>query len=272
MTTTIVVDCMGANLVAVLAHLTSPTQMAGYTTGGGGVTWSSAQLDRSPSPIRICQDAGATDYAADVLDVESGAATIADIATWLPRARANFKAGTRPGQRNPAIYCSESNLTNVANELVSIHETDVPIWEADYSFSQAQATTAVTSASGPFPIVGFQFDGDVINLYDVSVFSAAWLSTVSSKPAPAPKPAPIPVAPFAALSAKAVYTISLDRTIKGYKGEYSSQVYDAAGKQVATSNNSTDAAVTFTVSAPGTYSVHTGATGYSTGIKSVVVG
>lgn len=186
MSITVVIDCIGSNLSAVLVGREN-AQFAGYTTGSGGIAWTAAQFDRSPAPVRICQDAGATDTTADVLDVETGAATVADVPGWTKAALANFNAAKRPGQRKPTIYVNQSNMTAVCNALQAAGLT-ANLWLADYSLSQATATTDVEDASGPYPLIGVQFDPDVLNLYDVSIMSSAWLADVSGKPKPAPAP------------------------------------------------------------------------------------
>jgi hypothetical protein len=161
---------------------------AGYTTGSGGVPWTAADWKAHPGAVRICQDPGATDTTADVLDVERGAATTSVAARWAEAAAANFAAGKRPGQRHPAVYMSLSAVTPVVNALVAggIH-SGVGLWVANWNLTAAEATVLVQHAGGPFPVIGVQYGNR--GSYDVSVFSKPWLDAVSGDPPPHPHPA-----------------------------------------------------------------------------------
>ena len=157
-------------------------QVAGYVTGSSWIVWTAADWAAHPGAIRIDQSPfnTALDETADVLDFENGAATLADIASWVIAARANFLKGTRPGQRWPAIYCSKNNVTPVANALVAAHLTNVPLWVAEYYPGEAAAQAAVAAGSGPFPVIGFQYsDKGGNSTYDLDVFSVEWIHTVS---------------------------------------------------------------------------------------------
>ena len=171
-------DCTGANLAKVLPLIPPGAQLAGYATGSGGVPWSAAQWAAHPAAVRIDQDPAASDPTADVLDVEFGAATPADCPGWVRRAQADYARGARPGQRWPAIYFSASNVHIVADALVRGGVTSgAGFWIADWNFTSAQAFADVLNASGPFPIVAVQYRDP--GLYDVDVFSAAWLGNTS---------------------------------------------------------------------------------------------
>jgi hypothetical protein len=154
---------------------------AGYSTGTGIVPWGPAEWKAHPGAVRICQDPGATDSTADVLDVEAGAATIAHVARWAEAAAANVAAGKRPGQRHPAIYMSLSAVTPVVNALVAggIRE-GVGLWVANWNLTDAEATVLVRHGGGPFPVIGVQYRN--AGTYDVSVFARPWLDAVSGDP------------------------------------------------------------------------------------------
>ena len=173
MSTVVVCDATHANI----GHL--PHGMAaGYTTGSHGIAWTAADWQAHPGAVRIDQDPAASDPAADVLDVEQGAASPADAAGWAKRALASYKAATRPGQRHPLIYMSRSQVTAVVNALTAGGVTSgVGLWIADWSRTRAQAEAEVGTASGPFPVAAVQYHN--AGLYDISVFSAAWLQEVS---------------------------------------------------------------------------------------------
>jgi Putative peptidoglycan binding domain len=149
----------------------------GYSTGPG-IAWTTPQWQANPGALRTCQDAGATDATADVLDVENYAATVADCPGWVKRARAAYAAALRPGQREPCIYVNQSNIHLVANELLNAGVTGVVyLWLADYNYSPAAAAALVVAASGPYPEVGIQYavDGD----WDLDVFASSWLNVQS---------------------------------------------------------------------------------------------
>lgn len=166
---------------ANIARLPKTGIGVGYTTGGSGIEWTEADWLAHPGAVRICQDAGATDATADTLDVERGAATLADCPGWSIRASASYRAGTRAGQRKPSIYTSASNVTPVVNSLVAGGIKDgVGLFVADWNLSNAQAVLDLQSSAGPFPIDGFQFAN--AGLYDIDVFLASWLEATASDP------------------------------------------------------------------------------------------
>src|SRR5215468_448871 len=92
-------------------------QAAGYTTGSADIRWTAADWAAHPGAVRIDQDWQAADPSADVLDVETGAATPAEVPGWFAQAKGDFAKAVRPGQRWPAIYVNQSNITAVANAL-----------------------------------------------------------------------------------------------------------------------------------------------------------
>ncbi len=155
---------------------------AGYTTGSGIVPWGPADWKAHPGAVRICQDPAASDTTADCLDVEQGAATISTVARWAEAAAASVAAGTRPGQRHPAVYMSLSAVTPVVNALTAggIH-SGVGLWVANWNLTAAEAAVLVQHAGGPYPIIGVQYANR--GAYDVSVFSGPWLGAVSGDPA-----------------------------------------------------------------------------------------
>jgi hypothetical protein len=164
---------------ASLPHAPAGAQLAGYSTGSGGIPWTTAQFGAHPGAVRIDQDAGASDPTADVLDVERGAATFADCPGWVKRAQNDFRTAARPGQRWPAIYASASSITPVVNSLIAGGiDSGVGLWVANWSLSQAQAFADVVNAAGPFPIVAVQWSSG--QFYDTDVFSQHWLKNVST--------------------------------------------------------------------------------------------
>jgi len=173
-------DCIRANIGRAPAGL-----LAGYTTGSSDIRWTAADWKAHPDAVRIDQDPAASDDTADVLDVEFRAATLADVPGWSKRALASYRSGKRPGQRSPLIYCSQVNVTPVANVLTGAGLADgsVGLFIANWNLTQVQAVAEVLAASGPFPVHGLQFQnaGD----FDIDVFSSAWLNARSGVPQPA---------------------------------------------------------------------------------------
>lgn len=173
--------------IRVNAHLLPPGLAAGYSTGSGVVPWGAAEWAAHRGAVRIDQDPAASDATADILDVEAGAATIADCPRWCEAAAASFAAATRPGQRHPAIYCSMSNVTPVVDELIAGGIASGPgLWVANWNLTEAEAAGLVASGGGPFPVIGVQYRN--AGAYDVSVFSVPWLAAVSGDPLPPSSP------------------------------------------------------------------------------------
>jgi hypothetical protein len=175
---TVAYDVTGRNYASV-----PPGQRCGYDTGSAGVAWTAAMWAANPGAVHIDQSPVNTpfDERSDVLDVEDGAATFADIAPWVNAAQANFASNARPGQRRPAVYCSASNVTGVVNALIASGITSgVGLWVAHFGVAESDAAAVVAAASGPFPVIGFQFsDTGGGGAYDLDVFSTTWLSTQS---------------------------------------------------------------------------------------------
>ena len=185
-------DATGSNFHALPGGLGI---VAGYVTGSEGVPWSAEMWAAHPAAIRIDQSPVNTtaDETADVLDYERGAATLADIAPWALAARSAWAKASRPGQRHPAVYASESSLTPVCNALAHAGVTGVGLWVADWTGSKDDAVAMLWASSGPYPVIGVQYEDE--GSYDADVFLASWADARSAKAAPAPAPAAKPAAP-----------------------------------------------------------------------------
>lgn len=184
---TTVYDCTGANIGSF--KVPPGVLLAGYDTGTDGVPWTPAQYSRFPGAIHIDQSPINTpaNELADVIDMESEAATLADLAPWVHAARTAVALGTRPGQREPAVYCSRSNVTPVVNTLIAGGITSgVYLWVAE-EMKAKDAASILDQSGGPFPIIGVQYAFNPT--YDISLFSTAWLNKESVKPQ-TPKPGP----------------------------------------------------------------------------------
>ncbi len=151
----------------------------GYDTGSPDIRWTGADYAAHARPypaVHIDQDAGAAVPTSDVLDVESMAATIAEVPGWVRRARAAYAAGARPGQRWPAIYLSMGNLDAAVAALAAAGLVNVGFWTAQPGLGHAAAVTRVQSAAGHYPCIGVQYSFGTVT--DFSVFSLDWVTSV----------------------------------------------------------------------------------------------
>ena len=185
-------DATGSNLASLPSGF---GVIAGYSTGSDGVAWDETQWADHPNAVRIDQspENTALDETADVLDVENGAATFGDIAPWALAAEASWAKAVRPGQRHPAVYASEDNLTPVCNALAAARVTGVGLYVADWTGSREDAVAMLQASSGPYPVVAVQYADE--GLYDVDVWLASWLDARSAKAAPQPAPVVKPSLP-----------------------------------------------------------------------------
>jgi peptidoglycan hydrolase-like protein with peptidoglycan-binding domain len=171
-----VVLCYDA-IAANIGHLPRGHQAAGYATGSEGYAWTTADWNAHPGAVRIDQNTSASDYTADVLDVENGAATPAEAPNWVRHALASYHQASRPGQRSPAVYMNLSTMTQVVNVLSRAGITGIGLWIAAWNNAETSDAAKVMAGGGPYPVIGWQYAdlGDT----DVSVVSGSWLSTVS---------------------------------------------------------------------------------------------
>lgn len=173
---------------ATHAHVSElpPGQAAGYTTGSPDIQWTDEDWFNHPGAVRIDQSPVDTpfDETADALDMENGAATLADIPKWAHNALGNFDTGKRPGQREPLVYASASRCLAVAQTLVvnGLGNGRVGLWVAHWGVGEAQAIADLVSKFDTVPVHALQFAND--GNYDADVFNKAWLDTVSVAPEP----------------------------------------------------------------------------------------
>jgi peptidoglycan hydrolase-like protein with peptidoglycan-binding domain len=180
-TLVLVYDATHANI----GRLPKGVHAAGYTTGTADIRWTAQDWAAHPGAVRIDQDAAASDPTADILDIEAGAATPTSAPGWVRRAWASRRSRARPGQRSPAVYMSQSRVTEVVNALVAGGvSSGAGLWVANWSLSQSQAEAKVEHGGGPFPVIGVQFRNSVS--FDVSVFSSAWLASGGQQPPTVP--------------------------------------------------------------------------------------
>jgi hypothetical protein len=165
---------------ALIGSAPAGATLAGYTTGSGGIAWGAADWAAHPTAIRIDQDWQATDTTADVLDVEGGAATPPECGPWAIKARANFAANKRPGQRLPAIYCSLSQVNTIVTAMRAGGVTGgVGLWIADWMNSAALAEGMIGTTYGGFKVIGVQYRN--AGNYDMDVFDTGWFANRSGQ-------------------------------------------------------------------------------------------
>jgi hypothetical protein len=177
----------GYDITAANYALRPPTgQIALYVTGSSDIVATAAMRAAHPDAILIDQSQviTAVDTTADAYDMENGAITLAELGDILKRAWNNYHTAARPGQRKPVVYASANNITPIANQLVAdgLGNSGTGLWVAHYGVSLADAMAQVGAASGPFPIRAFQYQDETY--YDLDVFDAEWVNTVSAKPVP----------------------------------------------------------------------------------------
>lgn len=145
--------CLMIDAIGVDAHNIPGTaqKVGAYVTGSGIVPWNDAQLsrfgNRAVTINQLPADPGDTN--ADVCDVETGAATMADAVGW---AQHRLNMGKRP-----AVYVQQSNLTALVDALVKSGVTSADIWLANWNLSATEAATEVENATGPFPVKAVQY-------------------------------------------------------------------------------------------------------------------
>jgi hypothetical protein len=172
--------------------LTAP-KVAGYVTGSEGVAWTAADWARFPraSRISIDQDAGSPAFSkgtAEVLDVETGAATIADAVTGVI---ARHKAG-----RYSTIYIDTSNLDALKKALTdagsAIAMNRVGFWIANWNLDQEEAAAQLGNEivaiqwASPLSNPGTKVPGSSMTLAQANVDLSETLESWYAVPAPDP--------------------------------------------------------------------------------------
>lgn len=192
-----------------IEHAPAPNsglQAALYLTGTSDIMATGPDLAKYPNALRIAQwPVIATDEIAipDFFDAEARAITVEMLPALVSNAITHYHAGTRPGQRWPAIYCGDqANPTEVANALdaAGLGNQSVGLIIVNWSLTLDQATQMVANSvpgnNNPYPVVGVQYSDHGPNgePYDRYVFSRDWVNTVSESTAPV-QPTPPPAKP-----------------------------------------------------------------------------
>lgn len=157
-------------------HRPATGQPAFYVTGTADIIATPAMHAAYPGAVTINQSGSDQNVVADMYDVETGALTPAEIPDLIVSARSARLSGN--GRRNPGAYVNQSNITPVVNALVAAKLTNVPLWVANYNLTEAAAISALQSSSGPYPIIGYQYND--AGEYDEDVWLSSWVSQVST--------------------------------------------------------------------------------------------
>lgn len=193
----VVYDATHANI----GNLPDNAECAGYVTGSSDIVWTDGDWKAHPNAIRIDQTPVGTpwDALADGDDYERGAVALSELPVRAKLRMHAFNSNARPGQRRPFVYASADSLTPVANALVAGGVTSgVGLWVAKWTGNIVDAINMVKSRSGPFPVIGVQFEN--AGPFDISVFATAYLNDRSGV-----------VRPFPGISGYVIY----DRGIQG---------------------------------------------------------
>jgi hypothetical protein len=203
------VDCTGSNFNR--APLVAGSWRAVYVTGYSGVPETQAELAAARAAgvhlTLIDQQPGLPLFRigqADVADIETGAATIADFGPAVGERRSR-------GVATHTSYCSFGILSSVVAQT-SGDQSGIWRWVADYSWSATQSQNLLTAnstwgatqfgspGSNPYTVV----PGTSVNLaqaqFDIDMGNLAWMSlfaggTPAPPVAPPPPPPPVLVAP-----------------------------------------------------------------------------
>lgn len=157
-------------------HRPSSGQIAFYVTGSPDIQSTTAMRAAHPNAITINQSNTDANVIADEYDVETGALTPAQLPGLVKNAQAAWLTGN--GRRRPVAYVNQSNKTAVVNALTAAKVTGVGLHIADYSLTEAQAINLLQSSSGPYPVIGYQYND--AGEYDEDVWLESWVNDVST--------------------------------------------------------------------------------------------
>lgn len=140
-------------------------------------------------------------------------------------------------------------------------------WHAAYGYLMV----SVDGNFGPGTLVAVRaFQAAAKLAVTGTVTAPVWTALDKTPPAP-PKPPVLPAAPLSATPhTVTTRTIAVERAIPGFTGTYTTTLKDATGKLVDSAAGTTPH-LTFTVTAPGRYTVLTTATGYAPTLRAVTV-
>ena len=164
------------------------------------------------------------------------------------------------GKKDAVVYCNRATIAEV-RQL-----TGSQVLGKDYWLWVATLDGTIYGPQQLAGVIACQDKGSNLNNgnYDESVVFADWWMAPASPP-----PNPLHAAALS-VSAATTRVLTVERGIPGFTGVYSTQVYDATGFKLVTSNNQ-DTKVVFSLPSGGKYSVHTEAAGYALAVKDIIV-
>lgn len=184
---------------------TSALKVGGYVTGTDNILWPADRwsLFTKAGHVRIDQSESASDFVdgtADVVDVETGAATFASASSAVKARQANSLDST--------VYVDTANV----DDLMSAFHTDdvniaaVNVWLANWSLNEAEAAALIGTDVQGMTVVAVQWaspssnpntpvPGDTSHTLlqsnlDLSVAEAAWIPAPGYVPTPPADPTP----------------------------------------------------------------------------------
>lgn len=186
--TVLMYDGINADAATIRAAW-KPGDLVGWYAAGNSFIWTQAERALFPASALVSITLTASFLDADVLDVERGGATPAQVHAWIAAKKA-------AGYERPTIYCSLSTVPSVrAATGTYILGRDYDIWVADYNGTMTPpAVPGLPAASW----AAWQREAGAN--YDVSmVFDGAWPHRTPPAPPVAPgipAPAGLSVTPW----------------------------------------------------------------------------
>lgn len=160
MTVLTTVDTISKFVDNIPADFAGIQQVNGYITEvgtTGDIKWTDANWHRFPHYVekRIAQLPD-NDPAADILDVETGAATDKAAIDWVKMLHAKLQPAV--------VYVDKSNVASLYSALGAVGELDQTyIWLADWSLDENEAAALLGTEYGGFKVVGVQWASPTSN-------------------------------------------------------------------------------------------------------------
>jgi hypothetical protein len=167
----------------------STSKVAGYVTGTGNIEWTPSDWARFPSSghVRIDQSPALAAWAsgaADVADVESGAATVASaIAVGLERQKNGWWS---------FVYVAEGNVGALTSAAAAAGLSKLQVWLANWNLDEAEAAAALSGdvvavqyaspSSNPSTVVPGGTQTLAEANVDLSVTVPSWFAYVTPEP------------------------------------------------------------------------------------------
>lgn len=149
MTVLTAVDTIHAYVNNIPADSTAIQQVNGYITEahpGDGIQWTTSDFDRFPHYVKkTIAQLPYHDPAADILDVETGAATDPEAVLWVQ--------GRHAAKQAAHIYVDKNNVPALFDALKAANELEQTyLWLADWSLNETEARTILGTDFGGFRV------------------------------------------------------------------------------------------------------------------------